>query len=286
MGAEAETKREVNRIRVGVAVPEAKDSGRGMRTRLDMFCEALATAVRTVVVPHGFAHYRELLDGMHDGKVDLAWLPPVVALRASARGRTLPIALPVRGGVSTFSSALFSRPGSPIKTPADLIAVRVAWVDRDSAAGYLVIRAALKARGVDLDRAFASEVFVGSHDAVVHAVLSGAVDVGATFAHLDATGTRVENAGWGAAAAQVIAHGGPIPADVVAASIRMAVPLIRSVQRALCDPANQDLRMATAKLFGADGFIEARAEHLDPLNHLLGYLEDVRNKSSMPPPMR
>jgi phosphonate transport system substrate-binding protein len=286
MGSEAETNHQGTTIRVGVAVPNAEASARGMRARLDVFCQALATAVKTAVEPHGFAHYRELLDGMHEGRVDLAWLPPVIALRATARGRTLPIALPVRAGAYTFSSALFTRPGSPLKTPADLIAVRAGWVDRDSAAGYLVIRAALRARGIDLDKAFASEKFFGSHGAVVQAVLAGEVDVGATFAQLDARQDKVEAAGWGASDAQVIAYGGPIPADVVAASIRMEVPLIRSVQRALCDPDDRDLKDAAAKLFGAEGFVVAESEHLAPLNHLLGYLEDVRNQSSIPPPMR
>jgi hypothetical protein len=39
-------------------------------------------------------------------------------------------------------------------------------------------------------------------------------------------------------------------------------------------------------LLGAEGFVAARSEHLDPLNHLLGYLEDVRHDSSIPPPAR
>lgn len=272
-------------IRVGVTVLEGSESARTQQARLESFCESLSEAVGSPVSAHGFGHYRDLLEAMHEGKVDVAWLPPVIALRATARGRTIPIALPIRGGVASFSSALFTRPGSAIKSPRDLIAVRAAWVDKQSAAGYLVIRGSLRAQGINLERAFAAESFLGSHEAVVQAVLSGAVDVGATFAHLDPTRQTVLHAGWGDRAVQSICFAGPIPADVVAASIRLPVPAIRAVQRALCGlVGHAGLRAAAEKLFGAEGFVEAKSEHLEPLNRILGYLEDPRNDSSKPPP--
>jgi phosphate/phosphite/phosphonate ABC transporter binding protein len=273
-------------IRIGITVPDGNDAARLQHARLDAFAEALAAAVGFEVTGKVFANYREILDAMHAGAVDVAWLPPVIALRAAARGRTLPIALPVRGGTSFFSSALFTRPGAAFKSPSDLHRVSAAWVDKESAAGYLVVRASLRAQGVDLEHAFAAESFLGSHDAVVQAVLSGAIDVGATFAHLDAAHQRVTRGGWGTATPQVIAYAGPIPADVIAASIRMPAPQIRAVQRALCGGESAELLRTASMLLGAEGFVVARSEHLDPLNHLLGYLEDVRHDSSIPPPAR
>ena len=277
---------ETRPIRVGITVPEGAEAARREQGRLEAFSEALAAAVGFEVSGRVFDNYRELLESMHAGGVEMAWLPPVIALRAAARGRTLPVALPVRGGTSFFSSALFTRPGSAIKSQGDLLGARAAWVDRQSAAGYLVVRASLRAQGVDLERAFSSEVFLGSHEAVVQAVLSGAVDVGATFAHLDAGHQRVIRGGWGAATTQVIACAGPIPADVVAASIRVPATQIRAVQRALCGGALGDLQRAASALLGAEGFVAARGEHLDPLSHLLEYLEDTRHDSMVPPPDR
>ncbi len=274
MSTDAVTKDQMPRIRIGVILVVNQDVGRERKGQLEAFAEALSGALGTVVVPHSFTSYHELLESMHAGKLDFAWLPPIVALRAAARGRTIPVAIPIRGGTSSFSSVLFARPGSPIKTTSDLHKARVAWVDRESAAGYLVIRAVLRARDVDLDQAFGEELFLGSHDAVARAVLDGAADVGATFANADATLSQIHSAGWGSSAVHVIAWGGPIPNDVVGASIRVPVPRIRAVQSALCDTSRTDLRAASVKLFGADGFIEARSEHLDPLTHLLGYLED------------
>jgi phosphate/phosphite/phosphonate ABC transporter binding protein len=268
------------RVRVGVAL--AGDLEEGGRAPLEPFCEALAGALDLVVTGHRYPHYQELLDGMHAGEIDLAWLPPVVALRATARGRTLPIALPVRGGSSSFHGALFARKDHPASRAKDLKGARVAWVDRQSAAGYLVIRAGLKSEGVDLTRAFAHEAFLGSHDAVVHAVLTGAVDVGATFAYLDAA-RSVRRAAWGTATVKVLALAGPIPADVVAATIRMPVALIRKVQRALASD-DAALRRASLDLFAAESFVEARPEHLEPLEKLLAHLAEDPRATSIPPP--
>ncbi|HVY44332.1 MAG TPA: PhnD/SsuA/transferrin family substrate-binding protein [Minicystis sp.] len=267
------------RLRIGVADDGDEDA---RRADLEALCEALAAELGLVVTGQTFGHYAELLDAMHAGAVDVAWLPPVVALRAAARGRTLPIALPVRGGASSFHGALFARRSFGPSSAKELRAARVAWVDRQSAAGYLVIRAGLRADGVDLARAFGDEAFLGSHDAVVGAVLAGAVDVGATFAYVDGARGPVRRAAWGKADVKVLALAGPIPADVIAASIRVPVALIRRVQRALAEA--EPVRRAAGSLFGADGFIDARPEHLDALQKLLAHLADEPRPTSIPPP--
>ncbi len=270
------------RVRVGVALSadDAEDDTR--RAQLDAFCEALSGALGLVVTGRRYRHYQELLDEMHAGELDLAWLPPVVALKATARGRTIPIALPVRAGASSFHGALFCRPDYPAKNAKELSGARVAWVDRQSAGGYLVIRAALKAEGVDLTRAFAHEAFLGSHDAVVHAVLAGAVDVGATFAYLDLK-RSVTRAAWGNAAVKVLALAGPIPADVVAATIRMPVAMIRKVQAALCSGGDA-LTKAGLDLFSAEAFVPSKPEHLDALEKLMSHLGEDPRATSIPPP--
>jgi phosphonate transport system substrate-binding protein len=273
----------LGRLRIGVAAPAAPPGAEPGGDALDDFCDALSAALGTEVSAHSFAGYRALLDAMHAGDADLAWLPPVIALKATARGRTIPIALPVRGGVASFSTALFTRETSVLRDPQDLRGVRAAWVDRESAAGYVVIRASLRARGVNVDRVFTAESFLGSHEAVVRAVESGAADVGATFVHLDPETGKVRRAGWGYAKMRVIAVAGPIPSDVVAASIRMPVSTIRAVQRALMDPADRALAAAARALLDAEGFVEARSEHLDALTGLLSHLDEVRF-ASIPPP--
>lgn len=279
-------------LRVGVALSAnvAVDSSLALpatviRTRLGSFCEALTAATGLKALPHPSHDYPALLEAMHAGEVDIAWLPPVVALRAASTARAIPIALPVRRGVSSFYAALFARSNVPFARPADLVGARAGWVSAQSASGYLVIRAALRAQGLLLERAFAQERFFGSHGAVVQAVLNGVTDVGATFMHHDATAGGIWRAGWGSAEVHVIARVGPIPADVIAAGVHVPVAKIRKVQAALVDARHPELTAAGTLLLEAEGFVAAQSAHLAPLEKLLGFLEDTayRWSSQLPP---
>ncbi len=279
-------------LRVGVALTATATASTStsppatvVQTRLASFCAALANAIGLEAEPHCSEDYPALLEAMHGGRVDIAWLPPVVALRAASTGRALPIALPVRRGVSSFYSALFTRAGAPFRRAAELSGARVAWVNPQSASGYLVIRAALRAQGIDLERAFSAETFAGSHAEVVAAVLGGDADVGATFMHHDPRGASAARAGWGAADVHVIARVGPIPADVIAAGVHVPVSRIRTVQRALCGGDHPELGAAGSLLLEAEGFVAAEGAHLEPLEKLLGFLEDTAYRwgSQFPP---
>lgn len=252
-----------------------------LRARIDRFCTALGNALGVEVAPYVAADYRSLLEALMLRKVDFAWLPPVLALRAASEGRAIPIALPVRGQLASFHAALFSRTGSPVRQPADLRGVRAAWVDCNSASGYLVIRAALRAQGIQPDLAFSEERFYGSHEAVLRAVLSGEADVGATFSH-NSSGPGLRRTGWGDHPVHVIARAGPIPADVIAAGIHHPVSRIRQVQHAL---TSNSLAESSAGLFEAEGLVAAESAHLRPLERLLQFLDDTayRFTSQLPP---
>jgi phosphonate transport system substrate-binding protein len=265
----------LSRIAVGIA---STDPG-PTRALLEGFCSALSTASKLRVTAVGVGHYRTLLDAIEAGDVDVAWLPPILAAQATARGQVIPIALPVRNGFCCYSTALFTREEGSLHAARDLVGARAAWVDKQSAAGFLIIRAHLRSLGIDLGRAFVSEHFLGSHSAVARAVMEGSADVGATFAYLDpkslgAPGHSAPvNAGWGSARVRVLAHAGPIPSDVIAVSARMA-PLLRTqLQRMLVYGQSAAVRQAASALFGAEGFQAPTVEHLRPLTSLLAGLE-------------
>jgi hypothetical protein len=148
-------------VRVGVALTSGLSRG-----QLDEFCAALAAATGLEVEAVGVWYYHRLLEAMDVGHVDVAWLPPILAANAMIRGLAVPFALPVRGGVTSYSTALFVREDSPLRELSDLAGVSAAWVDRQSASGYLLIRAHLRMLGVDLERVIAADRFMGSHEEV------------------------------------------------------------------------------------------------------------------------
>lgn len=257
------------RLRLGVALTSGFT-----RAHLDEFCAALAGATGLAVEGVGVWYYHRLLEAMDIGHVDVAWLPPILAASAMIRGVGAPLALPVRGGVTSYSTALFTHESSSIRSAADLTGARAAWVDRQSASGYLLIRAKLRELGLDLDQAFTSARFLGSHEEVAHAVMEGSADVGASYVHLDPHDERPLRAAWGNARVRVIAHAGPIPADVVAVSRRVPSAIAQRVERTLIHGQNTHLREVARVLLGADAFIAPRPGHLDAVAALLPRLDE------------
>lgn len=260
-------------MRVGVALTNGST-----REHVDAFCRALAAATGLDVTGIALWHYHRLLEAMEMGDVDLAWLPPILAAQAAYDGRAIPLAVPVRGGISSYSTALFVRESSRFGSPHELTGARAAWVDRQSVSGYLLIRAQLRSLAIVPERTFASDRFLGSHEAVVRAVLEDSADVGATFIHLDerpgSHKARILRAGWGEARVRVIAQAGPIPSDVVAASARLGAGEARLVQEALLQGRHAGLRGAAMALTGAEVFVAPVAAHLRGLALLLPRLDE------------
>ena len=231
------------------------------------FVVSLSEALGCEVDVHHAADYRVVLTGLEQGLVHFAWLPPLVAARAM-RGRLAePIAVAVRYGDTSYSTVLVAQPTSPIRAVHDLRGARVAWVDRESASGYVVLRAALARSGVKLAQAFGHEQFVRSHAAVARAVLSGEVDVGATCAHTDqgsmhfARSPYAGDAGLSAGELRVVFEAGPIPSDIFAVR-RDVPPRVRSgIEAALMLAMPARVHAAARSLMHADGFAVPTQEH-------------------------
>jgi len=265
---------------VGIALTTDPQMTRGL---LAQFCLALGEATGMRVSPRGVASYGRLIERIQEGDVDLVWLPPIPALRATAEARVTPIALPIRDGESSYRAALFCRHEAPYQKVEDLREVGAAWVDPHSAAGHLIIRAHLEREGFDLTELFGRDLFVGAHAAVADAVVQGRAEVGATYAYFE--GERVRRAGWGSASVRVLSHAGPIPNDIIAARQGLSSSLVRLVQSALVDVHNQQLRNAARALLNADGFEVPNEAHLAPLRALISGLRDAGTQShSMYPP--
>jgi phosphonate transport system substrate-binding protein len=134
-----------------------------------------------------FADYASLEERLHGGAIDLAWLPPALAVRAVDAKVATMLAELVRAPGAFFYGTLYVLAASRWHRADELRGARVGWVDRDSCSGYLFPRQALVLRGLDLGRLFATERFCGSHVEVARAILSGEIDVGATFLNMDIT---------------------------------------------------------------------------------------------------
>jgi phosphonate transport system substrate-binding protein len=159
---------------------------------------ALSDALERPVVVVAQKSYRALAESVGGREADLAWLPPVLFVRAFD-ARVVAHVLRADRGHAGYQGAIFVRSDSPIEGAAGLKDASIAWVDRDSAAGFLFPRSALRDAGLDPASLFASESFVNSHSKSVRTVLQGAADAGATFVQLAEPGhpeLGIAIAGW------------------------------------------------------------------------------------------
>lgn len=160
--------------------------------------------------------YEALANDVREGKLDVAWLPPIVYVRLA--GAVIPLGSILRGGRTAYEAALVVPKGSRIKSIEGLRGVRAGWVDPWSAAGFVLPRVKLALLGVDPRTIFRTETFHGSHRAALQALVDGACDVAGTYARAGDDGV-VEGGAWSEIAGadvRVLATFGAIPPDVVA----------------------------------------------------------------------
>ena len=124
--------------------------------------------------------YDALTDAIRRGDVDAAWAPPLVAARAEALGARI-LVRPVRRGSVRSRSALLVRTDSPLQLET-LGGTTAGWVDRASLAGHLLPMAWLRERGLEPGSLFGQQLFLGSYQACLEALLGGEADVAPLFA--------------------------------------------------------------------------------------------------------
>lgn len=128
--------------------------------------------------------YGALAERVSKGEAGLAWLPPATFVRAFAAGTIRDVLSAERVGGSAYQAALFVRADSAFRSLESLRGKRVAWVDKDSCAGFLFPALELQSQGFAPSELFAQQSFLESHSRVVRAVHNGDVEAGATYVQL------------------------------------------------------------------------------------------------------
>lgn len=167
--------RSVFRFGLPPSLPVAPAPGAGGR-----LTRVLSGIVGRQVAVVSYPDYEALTDALRRGEVDGAWAPPLVAARAEALGARI-LVRPLRRGSVRSRSALLVRTDSSLQLET-LGGTTAAWVDRASLAGHLLPMGWLRERGLEPGTLFGQQLFLGSYQACVEALLGGDVDVAALFA--------------------------------------------------------------------------------------------------------
>jgi len=158
-----------------------------------------------------------------------------------------------------------------LRSIADLAGATVAWGSPWSASAYVVPRWHLRAKGIDLRRAFGQDLSFARHDAIGRAVWDRVADVGACHVGVDPVSGLLASAPWQAVtgalgAMRVLLLVGPIPADVIAATRFVAPELRRRIVSALLAMKQSDPGLGA--LFDATSFEPVPEGHLALLRRL------------------
>jgi phosphonate transport system substrate-binding protein len=217
--------------------------------------------------------YAEVAAEVEAGRAQLAWLAPAVFVRLEQRCPVSLLAAVERDHGAEYRGVLFVPAASEVRTAKDLRGKRMAWVDVDSCAGHLFPLLALRAEGLEPSALFASEQFLGSHGSVVHAVLGGEADAGATFAQVAPGSGEPSLAGWypyaGAHGMRPVLVSRTIPADVIVASGRLDADALDEVREAVLTLHESGGDELLDELFGGRRLVAAHTADYDPVRAAL-----------------
>ncbi|MCX7828379.1 MAG: phosphate/phosphite/phosphonate ABC transporter substrate-binding protein [Thermanaerothrix sp.] len=197
--------------------------------------------------------YGSLGEGLREGRFDVAWFSPLAYVVAAEKVPMRVLGIPKVKGRPSYRGLIIARKDLGLRGLSDLKGRRFAFVDASSGSGYLYPRVLMAKSGLDPKRDLGEVRFLGTHDRVIDAVLSGEVDAGATYT--DA---------WDGAARKkdlsplvVLATTDEIPKDAVAVRADLDGSWAKSIADALLSLGPDDPAAGSAMgSLGIDGFVK------------------------------
>jgi phosphonate transport system substrate-binding protein len=129
--------------------------------------------------------YAAVIEALRNRTADLAFVHPGGYVLASREAKAMIVVRNLWHGKSSFTSRIFVRKDSGIKSVEELRGRTIAFVDPTSSSGYIYPMVLLMQRGLVKNRDpktfFKEVVFLGAHDATMRALLNGHVDAIASF---------------------------------------------------------------------------------------------------------
>ena len=143
------------------------------------FAEYLARQLGMKVQFTPVVDYAATVEGLAAKKLDLVWYGGFTSVQAVRRTNGTAKRLVLRQEDAEFKSVFIAKPGSPIKSLADLKGKTFAFGSVSSTSGSLMPRYFLLQAGINPERDMKQVAYSGAHDATALWVESGKVEAGA-----------------------------------------------------------------------------------------------------------
>ena len=216
---------------------------------LAQVAKSIGMKARTIIVND----YEALGNALRSNLADVGWFSPAAYVSAKSTTNITPLVTPKVNNATNYTGYIIAKKGSGIKSLNDLQGKSFGFVDKKSASGYVYPKAALIENGKNPDTFFGSTRFLGSHNKVIEAVLSGQIEAGATYSEaFDAAGANAADN------LDIIFMTDPIPKDAIAAGPGVAPDVVKALVQAFEHMNDSDASVgSTMKSVKINGFVKA-----------------------------
>ncbi len=215
--------------------------------------------------------YNSILNLLVKGDIDIAWLASNISVEARSNPELQLLVKPIRFGTDSYRGIIISRQDSGIRSLSDLKNKKFAWVEKESASGYIFPKAMLLEAGIDPENDFAEATFLGKHDAVVLNVLLGKYDAGACY---DDARTTLRDKGK-INELTILATTQDISNEPIVCRKNLPPDLIEKIKKAFLDlnKKTPEGREVLENLTDVDGFVPANHNDYDYIEKVQKLLE-------------
>lgn len=231
---------------------------------LENVAQKIGRKARVIIV----SDYEALGRAMYNGTVDVGWFSPFAYVSAKKKGDLTPLVTPIVNHSASYTGLIISAKEKGYSSLEALKGTKFAFVDRQSASGYIYPRALLVQSGKIPETFFGETLFLGSHIHVIESVLEGVVDAGATYS------TAIETAkerGYPVERLTTLAQTESIPKDAIACRPGLSTELLARLQQSFLETSETD--SACSRLLakaGINGFTIARDQAYDVVRKVAG----------------
>lgn len=203
-------------------------------------------------------HYAGVVEALKNGTADMGFMGPMQYVMAHYYAGATPILGEVYKGKSTYTSRIFVRKDSGIKTLKDLKGRSMAFTDPISSSGYLYPLELFKDEGLvkkEPEDFFKRIYFSGGDEQAIRAVLNGFVDA-AGIGQFALSLLRPEERD------QIIYIGEskPLPSHCVVVRKGLEEDLVNKVRDSLLALQDGPNRHLLENLYGTDGYVQISHE--------------------------
>jgi len=217
--------------------------------------------------------YAAVVEALRNRTVDLAFVHPAGYVLANREAKAMIVAKDQWHGNTSYTSRIYVRKESGLKTLEELRGKTIAFVDPSSTSGYVYPMVMLIEKGLvqnkDPKTFFKEFVFSGSHDAGLQALLHGHVDA---FASFDQAREQYLKDPAEREKLIYIAESAPIPEGGICARDGLDPALVAKVRAALLSMKGPTYAPVLKALYDIDGFEPAEDREYQPVRAAMDLL--------------